>query len=143
MARARIVAAAIDAAELARDVRSDADGALVTFEGVVRATSDDDRAVDGLSYEAYAEMALPEMESIAAEAEARYGPLRIALVHRTGALRVGETSVAVAVAAPHRAAAFDACEYAIDELKRRVAIWKKEHYLDGTGRWRSNAPGQA
>lgn len=129
----------IDAAALGERVRTDACGAIVTFAGVVRELSDDERAVDGLSYETYPAMALEEMHKIAEEATAKFGPCEIAIVHRFGDLAIGETSVAVAVAAPHRGPAFDACEYAIDELKLRVEIWKKEHYLDGEATWRENA----
>jgi molybdopterin synthase catalytic subunit len=129
----------IDCTALAERVRSDACGAVVTFAGVVRELSDDDRPVNGLSYEAYPAMALDEMRKIAHEAQAKFGPCEIAIVHRFGDLAIGETSVAIVVAAPHRAAAFDACEYAIDELKARVPIWKKEHYLDGSATWRENA----
>jgi len=120
-------------------VRGDDCGAVVTFLGVVRATADDGRDVTGLSYEAYPKMALPEMRAIAEEAERRFPGTRVAIAHRTGALAVGESSVAIAVAAPHRADAFDACEYAIDELKARVPIWKKEHYVAGDAVWRENA----
>jgi molybdopterin synthase catalytic subunit len=120
-------------------VRTDADGAVVAFLGVARERSDDGRSVEGLSYEAYPVLALAQMREIAAEAEQRFGPCRIACLHRVGTLALGEASVAVAVAAPHRAAAFDACEYVIDELKARVAIWKQEHYRDGETGWRANA----
>ncbi len=121
-------------------VRTNACGAIVTFLGVARETSaGDERPVDGLSYEAYATTALPEMQKIAEEAEARFGPIGIALVHRTGALALGEASIAIAVAAPHRGPAFDACEYAIDEVKKRVDVWKREHYTDGATSWRANA----
>lgn len=123
---------------LISSVRGDECGAVVAFLGIVRETSDDGRDVDGLSYEAYPEMALPTMRAIGAEAEARFEGSRVAMVHRVGALRVGEPSVAVAAAAPHRGTAFDACEYAIDELKKRVAIWKKEHYTGGGASWREN-----
>jgi molybdopterin synthase catalytic subunit len=115
-------------------------GAVVTFLGIVRATAEDGRAVDGLSYEAYRAMALPELTAIASEARAAFDGVRIAIVHRTGTLGVGEPSVAIAAAAPHRAPAFDACEYAIDELKKRVPIWKKERYVDGASAWRENGP---
>jgi molybdopterin synthase catalytic subunit len=124
---------------LIRAVRSDATGGLVTFVGYVRDRSDDDRPVDGLSYEAHRELALDELRAIGAEASTRFGPARVAIVHRIGELGLGEAAVAIAVAAAHRGAAFDACEYAIDELKRRVPIWKKERYLDGDARWRENA----
>ena len=126
----------LDIAALIAAVRGDEDGAVVTFLGVVRERSDDDRPVDGLEYEAYAVMAVPEMETIAGEAVARFPGVKLAIAHRTGTLRVGEASVAIAASAPHRAAAFDACEYAIDELKKRVPVWKKEHYTDGDAAWR-------
>ena len=113
-------------------------GAIVSFLGTVRRTGDGERAVDGMEYEAYAAMALREMRAIAAEAERRFAGARVAIAHRTGKLDVGEPSVAVVAVAPHRAAAFDACEYAIDELKSRVPIWKKEHYRDGGAAWRAN-----
>lgn len=133
-----IVRETIDVAALARHVRSDDCGAVVTFSGVVREMSDDGRPVTGLSYEAHGEMARAEFERIAAEARERFGTCELAIVHRTGDLRVGDVSVAVAVAAPHRSAAFDACQYAIDELKRRAPIWKKEHYSGGDSAWRTN-----
>ena len=112
----------------------------MTFLGVVRAVSDDGRPVAGLSYEAYPALALPEMRAIGAEASQRFGEARIAIVHRVGSLALGEASVAIAVAAAHRGVAFDACEYAIDELKGRVPVWKKEHYLGGGARWLDNVP---
>ncbi len=128
----------IDVAEIARSVRTDACGAVITFAGVVREMSDDDRPVTGLSYEAHESMAAAEFEAIAQEARARFGPCEIAVAHRIGDLRVGEISVAVAVGAPHRGAAFDACEFTIDELKRRAPVWKKEHYTQGDSEWRAN-----
>ncbi|MGH7662088.1 MAG: molybdenum cofactor biosynthesis protein MoaE [Vulcanimicrobiaceae bacterium] len=130
----------IDSGSLVERVRTDACGAVAIFLGVVR-EQHDGRAVQGLSYEAYPAMALEEMRAIAHEAQARFGPCDIAIVHRTGDLTIGEASVAVAVGAPHRGAAFDACEYAIDELKRRVEIWKKEHYIDGDAAWVDNRTG--
>jgi molybdopterin synthase catalytic subunit len=133
-----VVRDTIDVAAVARGVRTDACGAVVTFAGVVRERSDDDRNVTGLSYEAHEAMANAEFERIAVEARELFGPCEIAIVHRIGELQVGDVSVAVAVAAPHRAAAFDACEYAIDELKRRAPIWKKEHYARGESEWRTN-----
>lgn len=128
----------IDMHVLYERVRSDAFGAVVVFVGVVRARSDDDRAVTGLRYEAYRTLAVGEMERIAAEVLARFSPCEIALQHRTGDLQIGEPSVAVAVGTAHRAQAFAACHYAIDELKRRVPIWKKEHYVGGAAQWREN-----
>jgi molybdopterin synthase catalytic subunit len=134
-----LVETPIDANTLVAHVRTDACGAVVTFLGVVRETSaEDKRPVQGIAYEAYAAMAVPEMEKIAQEARARFGLIEISLLHRTGDLGLGEASVGIAVAAPHRAAAFDACEYAIDALKARVAIWKQERFRDGDRAWRAN-----
>jgi molybdopterin synthase catalytic subunit len=84
-----------------------------------------------LEYEAYEEMAAPLMREIEAEVRSRFGVTDVRLVHRLGRLEIGEPSVAVAVAAPHRAEAFAACRYAIDTLKAKVPIWKKEFYADG------------
>jgi molybdopterin synthase catalytic subunit len=130
----------LELAPLIALVRSDACGAIVAFLGVVRETGDGERPVDGLAYEAYPEMALPELRAVGEEAAHKFGPARVAIVHRIGKLELGEASVAIAVAAPHRAQAFDACEFAIDELKRRVPIWKKEFYRDGESSWRANEP---
>jgi molybdopterin synthase catalytic subunit len=131
----------LDVEALAAQIAGPAHGAVVTFLGTTRATSPDDpRPVAALEYEAYADLALREMETIAAETRARFGPLEIALVHRTGRVGLGEPSVAVVVAAPHRAAAFDACRYAIDALKSRVAVWKREIYADGGAAWVANTP---
>lgn len=135
---AAIVRESIDVGALARSVRTDACGAVVTFAGVVRERSDDDRAVTGLSYEAHETMALAEFDRIAGEARERFGPCEIAVTHRVGELRIGEVAVAVAVGSAHRAQAFDACEYVIDELKARAPIWKKEHYVNGGGEWIAN-----
>jgi molybdopterin synthase catalytic subunit len=133
-----VIREAIDTAALAERVRTDACGAVVTFAGVVREQSDDERPVNGLSYEAHETMAVAEFERIAAEARERFGACEIAVVHRVGDLRIGEVAVAVAVASAHRAQAFDACEYVIDELKARAPIWKKEHYVDGGSEWVEN-----
>jgi molybdopterin synthase catalytic subunit len=137
-----IVRDPIDVAAIARSVRTDACGAVITFAGVVREMSDDDRLVTGLSYEAHESMAAAEFEAIAQEARRRFGPCDIAVAHRIGDLRVGDVSVAVAVGAPHRGAAFDACEFAVGELKRRAPIWKKEHYAQGDSEWRTNPDAQ-
>jgi molybdopterin synthase catalytic subunit len=123
---------------VARSVRTHAYGAVVTFAGIVRNRADDDRAVSGLSYEAHDTMAVAEFERIASEARDRFGPCEIAIVHRIGELAVGEVAVGVAAASAHRASAFDACEYVIDEVKARAPIWKKEHYVDGSGEWIAN-----
>ena len=118
---------------LERAIKSDAHGAVVTFLGTTRETSPDDpRPVAALEYEAYESLAVTEMENIARETHERFGPLGIAMVHRIGRVELGEPSVAVVVAAPHRGEAFDACRYAIDALKSRVAVWKREVYRDGS-----------
>ena len=109
---------------------SPADGAVCLFVGVVR-NENGGRAVHHLEYEAYEDMALPLMEQIAAEARRRWPVTTVWIVHRLGRLEIGEPSVAVAVASPHRAEAFAACRYAIDTLKATVPIWKKEFYEDG------------
>jgi molybdopterin synthase catalytic subunit len=116
------------------------DGGAVKFFGVVRDRADDGREVRGLSYEAFEQLATAEFERIAGEARERFGDVALAIVHRIGEVGVGEVSVAVVASAAHRAAAFDACRYAIDELKRRAPIWKKERYADGSARWRENEP---
>jgi molybdopterin synthase catalytic subunit len=131
--------AAIDPRTLEAAVRTDACGGVVTFLGVVRERAQDGRDVTGLSYEAHEEMALAEFARIAQEAAQRFGDVHVAIAHRVGDLRIGEIAVAVAAASAHRAAAFDACEYAIDELKARAPIWKKEHYTSGEAAWISNA----
>lgn len=131
----------LDAAALERAVKTDAHGAVVTFLGTTRETSPDDpRPVAALEYEAYESLAVAEMERIADETRERFGPLGIAMMHRTGRVALGEPSVAVVVAAPHRGAAFDACRFAIDALKSRVAVWKREVYRDGGAAWIENTP---
>lgn len=133
--------AGLDVAALVRAVQSDAHGAVVTFLGTTRATSPGDpRPVVALEYEAYDTMAIAELETIAREARERFGPLEIAMMHRTGRVALGEPSVAIVVAAPHRGAAFDACRYAIDAVKARVAVWKREVYRDGDTAWVANTP---
>lgn len=107
-----------------------ADGALCLFVGIVRGENGG-RRVLRLEYEAYEEMALASMEQLAAEARERWPVTAVRIVHRLGLIDIGEASVAVAVASPHRAQAFDACRYVIDTLKKVVPIWKKEFYADG------------
>ncbi len=106
-------------AALVEDVRA---GAVVLFLGTVRA----DPGIAALDYEAYEEMAVAKMEALRAAAKAKFGITEMAVVHRTGRLALGETSVAVACSAPHRQDAFRACEWAMDELKQIVPIWKTE-----------------
>lgn len=126
----QLVEQPIDAAALIKHVRGDADGAIVTFDGFVRNESHG-RATQYLVYEAYAQMALEKMRAIATELHQKFAIDCAALVHRLGRLEIGETSVFIAVSAPHRAAAFEACRYAIDTLKKTVPIWKKEFFADG------------
>jgi len=120
----------IDADALINHVRTGGDGAIVTFDGCVRNQSHGRRTLY-LDYEAYESMALAKMREIAAEVHAKFPIDRVAVAHRLGRLEIGETSVFIAVSAPHRAAAFDACRYAIDTLKRSVPIWKKEYFENG------------
>lgn len=132
-----IVEHAIDLQAVSRVAR-EGDGGVVTFFGVVR-HCDAGRTVTGLFYEAYAPMAIAEFESIAREARERFGDVALAIVHRIGLVPAGEISVAVCAAAPHRERAFKACEYTIDEVKRRPPIWKKEHYANAEPQWKANA----
>ena len=125
-----ITADAIDADGLLRAIRRDTSGALASFVGVVR-NHDRGRRVHHLVYEAYAQMAELEMRRIAQQARARWELDGMALVHRTGRLEVGEASVLVAVAAPHRREALEACAYGIERIKADVPIWKKEFGEDG------------
>lgn len=120
----------IDTASLSRYVRGPEDGAIVTFDGFVRIQSHN-RATLYLDYEAYESMAPIKMHEIGNQIHEKFPIHRIAIVHRLGRLEIGETSVFIAVSAPHRQAAFDACRYAIDTLKRTVPIWKKEYFADG------------
>lgn len=120
----------IDANALIAHVRAPQDGAIVTFDGFVRNHSHH-RETLYLEYQAYESMALAKMHEIAAQISERFAVHRVAMVHRLGRLEIGETSVFIAVSAPHRAAAFDACRFAIDTLKRTVPIWKKEFFADG------------
>ena len=126
----RVQEAPLALAEVVRAVEQPAAGAIVTFSGVVRDHHDGKR-VTGMRYDAYGEMAQAKMLQIGQEVESRWHEARIAIVHRTGKLEIGEASVLIAVSAPHRGEAFDACEYAIDTLKQLVPIWKKEAYDDG------------
>ena len=121
----------IDPVTLATYVRDNEDGAIVIFDGFVRDHSKNRRTLY-LEYEAYEPMALAKMQEIAAHLHTQFPIHRVAMVHRLGRLEIGETSVYIAVSAPHRAAAFDACRYAIDTLKRTVPIWKKEYFEDGS-----------
>jgi MoaE-MoaD fusion protein len=121
----------MDRVALTAYVRGNEDGAIVIFDGFVRDHSKNRRTLY-LEYEAYEPMALAKIQEIAAHLHSQFSIHRVAMVHRLGRLEIGETSVYIAVSAPHRAAAFDACRYAIDTLKRTVPIWKKEYFEDGS-----------
>src|SRR5271167_2220163 len=126
----KLVKAPIDVPALHQLVRGAEDGAIVIFDGFVRNESHG-RATKYLEYEAYEPMALGKMREIGAQLHQKFTIHRVAMVHRLGRLEIGETSILIAVSAPHRAAAFDACRYAIDTLKKTVPIWKKEYFEDG------------
>lgn len=109
-------------------------GAVSVFIGTVR-NDNEGRAVSGIEYTAYRAMAERELSKVVSEAALTFGSTRIAVVHRIGRLEVGEASIAIVVGDPHRSPALDATRYIIESVKRRVPIWKREHYLDGTREW--------
>lgn len=125
-----IVREPIDIREIKESLEDPEDGAALLFEGVVRNNTRGRRTLY-LDYEAYESMALSEMEKLAQAALERFKVRDVALVHRLGRLQIGETSVLVGVASAHRAAAFEACRWLIDTLKKTVPIWKKEYFVDG------------
>jgi molybdopterin synthase catalytic subunit len=124
----------IDAARLMGDAVSPGDGCALLFWGVVR-NENDGRPVARLEYQSYAEMAELKMREIAEEAISRWGTGDVRVVHRVGMLGVGEASVAIVVASPHRGEAYEASRYVIEQLKRRVPVWKREGYTDGDSEW--------
>lgn len=134
MIHAAIVHDPIANEDVLEHVGAEEDGALLLFLGIVRDHADG-RPVTGMTYEAYEEMATPVLREIALEASQRIGSDRVAVVHRVGDLAVGEVSVAIAVSSPHRAEAYDASRYVIEEIKKRLPVWKKEHYADGAKEW--------
>jgi len=131
---ASLVREPIDPAEVIRMVSTRANGAVLLFIGAVRQVNDG-RDVTGIDYAAYEAMAQRELEAIVAEGIARFGTPDVAIVHRLGELAVEELSVAIAVGHPHRDTAYAVSRWVIEELKRRVPIWKREHYVDGTREW--------
>lgn len=134
MLRFHITAEPIEPSTLADQLEDAESGGVVTFEGRVR-NHNEGKDVVLLEYEAYPELAEKEGQRILEEAAKRWKVSRIITFHRVGRLEIGETAVWVGVAAGHRAEAFAACRYVIDELKMRVPIWKKEHYQDGATDW--------
>jgi molybdopterin synthase catalytic subunit len=129
----------IDTRALLERVSDDTRGGAVLFCGTVRA-GPDDGPVKAIEYSAYDQMAESEFANIVAEAAERWPDVALELEHRLGRVPVGEASIAIAAAAPHRAEAFDVCRFVIDETKVRVPIWKREFRDDGETRWRSNEP---
>jgi len=121
----------IDLTEILAEVQGPERGGTSVFLGTVR--SDD--GVTAIDYSAYDQMALEEIERILGEARTRWSDARITLRHRLGVIPAGEASIAIAAAAPHRDEAFSACRYVIEEVKKRLPIWKKEMYADGTTTW--------
>jgi molybdopterin synthase catalytic subunit len=132
--RVALVRTPLDPGALLAEVASVANGASIVFAGTVREVNEG-RAVSGIEYTAYEAMALRELEAIAAEAVLRFGTDDVIVEHRIGRLALGEASVVIAVAHPHRGEAYEASRFVIEQLKRRVPIWKREEYVDGTREW--------
>jgi len=130
MGRFVVTGAPLDVAGASADVPAAGDGAVATFAGLVR-DHNAGRRVLWLEYEAYAPLAVKAFEQIADEAAARWKDARLAIHHRTGRVEIGEPSVLIAAASPHRAEAFAACRYAIERLKQIAPIWKHEHFEGG------------
>jgi molybdopterin synthase catalytic subunit len=145
MSRFRLTTPPIDPQALRIELQDPACGGYAAFEGWVRDHNEGQR-VTRLEYEAFAALAEREGERIAAEAHERFGVPKVLCVHRVGLLAIGELAVWVGASAPHRDEAFRACRYMIDEIKHRVPIWKKEHYVNGDSGWvnceRCAAPGE-
>jgi molybdopterin converting factor subunit 1 len=120
----------IETSDILQQLKAPPDGAVVVFEGIVRNHSGG-RTTLYLEYEAYEAMAIAKMREIGAQMREKFAIRRFAMIHRLGHLDIGETSVLIVVSSAHRAAAFDACRYGIDTLKRNVPIWKKEFFSDG------------
>ncbi len=120
----------LPAAEVIEELKAGADGAVCVFDGIVR-NNTRGRQTLHLDYEAKMPMALKQMQALAEEAVARFAVRDVAVLHRLGRLQVGETSVLIVVASAHRGAAFEACRWVIDTLKKTVPIWKKETFVDG------------
>ena len=134
MRRAALVTRAIDPSAIIAEVSTAGAGAVSLFLGTVRDVNDG-RSVSRIDYSAYVSMAEEEMQQIMTEAEDRYGVKAIAVEHRIGPLALGDVSIAIAAAHAHRAPALDATRFVIDEIKKRVPIWKLEHYTDGGRDW--------
>ena len=138
--RTAIVDRPINVAALLGEVSDRRHGATILFVGTVRDTNEG-QPVSGLDYSSYTGMAEQELAAIVLEASERWDTSDIVVEHRIGSLELGEASVAIAVAHPHRAEAYEASRYVIEELKKRLPVWKREHYLDGRSEW-VNAEGR-
>jgi molybdopterin synthase catalytic subunit len=134
MRRASILTREIDPASLIDEVSSPQYGAISLFVGTVREVNEG-RSVSAIEYSAYKSMASAELDRILDEAEARFGISALVVEHRIGLLGLGDVSVAIVAAHAHRAPALDCTRFVIEEIKKRVPIWKKEHYADGTREW--------
>ncbi len=132
--RTAIVDHSLDPTALLSEVAQVGNGAVLLFVGTVRDVNDG-RPVSGMEYKAYRTMADRELGDIVREAAVQFGTHDIVVEHRLGVLGLGDASVAIAVAHPHRGCAYDASRYIIEQLKQRVPIWKLEHYADGTREW--------
>jgi len=132
-----IVQGPIDVAAVRAQVDRPEHGAVLVFEGVAR-DHFDGRAVQALEYQAYAAMAVPVLQEIGAQVTARWPQVQLAIVHRTGRLEIGEASLVIAVGSPHRPEAYEASRHALEALKERLPVWKKEIYADGEA-WKPNA----
>ena len=132
--RSAVVDHPLDPTALLAEVASTSSGASTLFVGTVRRVNDG-KDVTGIDYSAYGPMAEAELATIVAEAAARFGTERIAVEHRVGTLTLGEASIVIAVSHARRAAALDAQRYLIEEIKKRVPVWKREHYADGSREW--------
>jgi molybdopterin synthase catalytic subunit len=121
----------LDVDDLLAEVQGPERGGTCVFTGTVRNDGD----VTGIEYSAYEEMAFGEIERILGEAQAQWRDARVMLQHRLGLIPVGEASIAIAAAAPHRDDAFAACRFVIEQVKKRLPVWKKEHHADGTTAW--------
>jgi molybdopterin synthase catalytic subunit len=136
--RVELGTAVIPSAQVLDEMKAATDGAVCVFDGIVRDNTRGRKTLF-LDYEAYEEMALDQMRGLAAEVITKFPIRDVALLHRLGRLEVGETSVLIVVASAHRGAAFDACRWLIDTLKKTVPIWKKEHFVDGSV-WAAGEP---
>ena len=132
----RLTAQPLDVAAAVAFVSDGRAGGIDVFLGTTRAeTSPDGRELVALDYEAYEQMATEQLRDLARRAREQWPVVKLALLHRTGRVAVGQPSVLIAVATPHRAESFEACRWLIDTLKKDVAIWKKEVWADGSGTW--------